>query len=46
MKICLVGAELFHADSQINRYDKANKLIAAFHHSANTPKNGEPGNQQ
>ena len=36
MKICPVGAELFHADGQM---DMA-KLIVAFHNFANAPKTG------
>jgi len=27
MKICLVRAELFHADGQTDRYDEANSLF-------------------
>jgi hypothetical protein len=35
MKICPVGAELFHAD----RRTEMTKLIVAFHDFANAPKN-------
>ena len=34
MKICPVGAELFHVD----RWTDMTKLTAAFHNSANAPK--------
>jgi hypothetical protein len=35
MKICPVGAELFHVDRRTDMM----KLIATFHNYANTPKN-------
>ena len=35
MKICLVGAGLFHADGQIDM----TKLIVAFRNFSNMPKN-------
>jgi len=30
MKICAVGAKLFHADEQQDRHDKANGHISQF----------------
>ena len=39
MKICLVGAELFHVDRQTDRHTDMTKLIVAFHNFANVPKN-------
>jgi hypothetical protein len=35
MTICLVGAELFHADGRTDMM----KLIVAFHNFENAPKN-------
>jgi hypothetical protein len=35
MKICLMGAELFHADSRTGRHDEANSRFRNF---ANAPK--------
>ena len=43
MKICSVGAELFHASGQmdgwIDRQTDMKKLIVTFHNLANMPKN-------
>jgi hypothetical protein len=38
MKICPVGAELFHVNAQIDRQTDMEKLIVAFHNIANMPK--------
>jgi hypothetical protein len=37
MKICLVGAEFFHADGQTDM----NKLLVVFHNFVNATKNHE-----
>jgi len=37
MKVCPVGAELFHADGQTDKTDTA-KLIVPFRTSVNAPK--------
>jgi len=37
MKICPVGAELFHADGQTDRQKDATKLIVAFRKFAKGP---------
>ena len=37
MKFCPMGAELFHADGQMDRH--MNKLIVPFHNFVNVPKN-------
>jgi len=39
MKICPVGAKLFHADGRIDRQTDMAKLTVAFHNSANMSKN-------
>jgi len=38
MKICPVGAKLFHADGQTDRQTDMTKLIVLFHNFANLPK--------
>ena len=38
MKICPVGAEMFHTDGLTDK----RKLIVAFRNFANAPKNGYP----
>jgi len=39
MKICLVGADLFHANEQMNRRTRGiTKLIVAFRSFVNAPK--------
>ena len=49
MKILLVGAELFHADKQVDgqtdRQTDMTKLIVAFRNFANAPKNMFRGRQ-
>jgi hypothetical protein len=42
MKVLPVGAELFHVKRQTDRQTDMTKLIVAFHHLANTPKNEVP----
>jgi len=39
MKICLVGAELFHPGGWTDRQRHRTKLIVTFCNYANTPKN-------
>jgi len=43
MKICPVGAQMFHMDAQIDRQTcretDMTKLIVAFHNFVNMPKN-------
>jgi hypothetical protein len=39
MKICPVGALLFHVDAQIDRQTDMTKLIVTFHNLVNKPKN-------
>ena len=34
MKICPVGAELFHADRQTDKHDEANSRFSQFFESA------------
>jgi len=38
MKICLVEAELFHADKRTDGRTDMRKLIVDFRHFANAPK--------
>jgi len=38
MKICPVGAELFHADGRMDRQTDMTKLTVAFHNFANMPE--------
>jgi len=38
MKILTVGAELFHADGQTDRYDEANSWFSQFRESAQNYK--------
>jgi hypothetical protein len=39
MKVCPVGAELFHADGRTDGQTDMTKLIVAFRNFANAPKN-------
>ena len=39
MKIHPVGAELFHADRQMDTRTDTTKVIVTFHNFVNTPKN-------
>jgi hypothetical protein len=50
MKICAVGAELFHSDGQRHiqtdgRTDMT-KLVVAFRNFANAPNNADPTSQK
>ena len=40
MKICQVGAELFHADRRTDGRTDMTKLIVVFRNFSNMPKNG------
>ena len=50
MKICPVGAEMFHADRQKDRRidwrTDMTQLIVAFHNCANAPKNATDGERR
>jgi len=39
MKICPVGAELFHEDGRVDGHMHMTKLIVAFWNFVNTPNN-------
>jgi len=39
MKICPVGAELFHVDRRIDGHTNTMKLMVTFRNFANAPKN-------
>ena len=38
MKICPLGAEMFHVDIRMGRQTGMTKLIVVFHNFANTPE--------
>ena len=40
MKICAVGAELFHVDGWVERWADVTKLIVAFSNFTKASKNG------
>jgi hypothetical protein len=47
MKVCPVGADLFHADGRMDgRTDGNVSLVVAFRNFANAPKNGVHGHRQ